>query len=408
MSPYKTPGVYREDFYPQPEVELLTGVPAFLGFTRTGVGNTKKVNEPRMLTRWPQFEELFGKPLPNGYLGFAVRGFFENGGDLCYVVSFDGALTFEQALQKGLEAIAPFGDIDLICSPDVMRPRPQGTQPNRGLRPDPAEVNSLQTAILTHCDDLGDRLAILDPLPCIDTEAVLAQRQSLGGTNGTLYYPWIRVPDEITSPPWLKVEECPQMVSGFVPPCGHIAGVYARSDRRFGVHKPPANEAVEGVVDLEVSLNDPQQGLLNSQNVNCLRGFSGRGIRIWGARTLSREPAWTYINVRRLFLTVGRWIERNMPNMVFEPNDPRLWSRIVRELTGYFTDLFRRGALKGRTPQEAFYVKCDAETNPPEVRQANRVVTEIGLAPSVPNEFVIVGIVHGADGVTISGPTMPG
>jgi phage tail sheath protein FI len=212
--------------------------------------------------------------------------------------------------------------------------------------------------------------------------------------NGALYYPWIKV-------------QTPSMPQGaLMPPCGHIAGVYARTDQRTGVHKAPANEALEGVLDLEREIDDLTQGQLNPQSVDCLRAFPGRGIRVWGARTLSNNSAWLYINVRRLFLTASRWIERNMSAMIFEQNDPSLWTRIERELTAYLNGLFQRGALKGSKPQEAFYVKCDAETNPSEVREEGRVVTEIGLAPAVPNEFVIVRIVHGASGVTISGPDL--
>jgi hypothetical protein len=123
---------------------------------------------------------------------------------------------------------------------------------------------------------------------------------------------------------------------------------------------------------------------------------------------LSNDPNWSYVNVRRLFLTAGRWIERNLTWASLEPNDPRLWARITRELTGYFDGLFRQGALKGRTAQEAFYVKCDAETNPSAVRDAGRVVTEIGLAPAVPHEFIVVRITHGANGMTVTGPDRPG
>ena len=143
----------------------------------------------------------------------------------------------------------------------------------------------------------------------------------------------------------------------------------------------------------------------NPVGINCLRSFPGRGIRIWGARTLSSIEAWTYINVRRLFLTAGRWIARNMAGLVFEPHDLRLWVRIGRDLSAYFNDLFRRGALKGHSAAEAFYVKCDEDTNPPEVRDAGMVVTEIGLAPVVPNEFVVVRITHGPSGVAIDEPT---
>ena len=125
---------------------------------------------------------------------------------------------------------------------------------------------------------------------------------------------------------------------------------------------------------------------------------------MWGARTLSRDPAWAHIGVRRLFMTVARWIERNLAGVAFEPNDPRLWSRITRELTVYLTRLFQRGALRGATPEQAFFVKCDAETNPPEVREAGQVVSEIGLAPSLPSEFVVVRLAQSASGVSLNGP----
>jgi phage tail sheath protein FI len=253
--------------------------------------------------------------------------------------------------------------------------------------------------VLEHCDRLGDRLAILDSVPSAD---VVAQARGLGGTNGALYYPWVRATDG--------------SIGGdrFVPPCGHVAGVYADTDQRIGVQKAPANEVLNGVLDLEVSLTDAQQcdiaqrGLDVGVNVNCLRALPGRGIRVWGARTLSRDPNWTYVNVRRLFLTAGRWIQRNLAGAMFEPNDPGLWARITRELSAYFEDLFRRGALRGLTAQQAFYVKCDAETNPPDRREAGTVVTEIGLAPAAPGEFVVVQIIHSPSAVSIVGPSGPG
>ena len=207
-----------------------------------------------------------------------------------------------------------------------------------------------------------------------------------------MYYPWVKVQD---------FDGAPKLV----PPCGHIAGVYSRTDRRLGVYKAPANEVLEGVTDLEWTLTNQQQDYFNQKRVNCIRSFPGRGIRVWGARTLSGQAAWTYVNVRRLFLTAVRWIAWNMSDVVFEINNPSLWARIERELTGYFMDLFRAGALKGGTPQEAFYVKCNAETNPPELRERSEVVTEIGLSPTIPFEYVIIRLIHGARGVTISGPT---
>lgn len=375
MPTYQTPGVYREDVFLPPADELRTGVPAILGYAEDG-----DVNIPQTLTLWAQFVEKFGAPPEEGYLAGAVRGFFENGGEMCFVVCLDNTLSPQDALRKGLESLEPLNVVDLVCAPDIMASSDQEAM--------------LQQMVLEHCEKTGDRFAILDSPQGATVDGVLSRRRELRGTNGALYYPWVKVLDGET------------MVEDSVPPCGHVVGVYARSDRRIGVHKAPANEILEGVLDLEADVSDAQQGRLNPVGVNCLRAFPGRGIRVWGARTLSNESAWTYVNVRRLFLTAGRWIERNMAGVVFEPHDQRLWARIVRELTAYFNDLFQRGALKGQTSQEAFYVKCNAETNPSEVRDAGMIVTEIGLAPTVPGEFVVVRIIHGVSGVTITAEPM--
>ena len=384
---YQTPGVYKEEAFSPPAVELRTGVPAFLGFAARGV-----VNAPEMLTLWAQFEEIFGKPLAGSYLGFAVRGFFENRGELCYVIRLDDKASPDVALSKGLDALEVIETIDLVCAPDIMRP----SQPGNIAR-DSGDVRTMmQAAVLKHCDELGDRFAILDSPPYVNVSNMVTypeklRQEGLSGTTGAVYFPWVDVGERDKNG---KVN--------FVPPCGHIAGVYARSDRRVGVHKAPANEILEGVLDLEVNLTNRDQDDLNPRGVNCLRAFPGRGIRIWGARTLSSNPAWRYVNVRRLFLTAGRWIEGNMANVVFEPNDPRLWARITRELTGYFNKLFLHGALKGRTPNEAFYVKCDSETNSKEIRYAGMVVTKIGLAMTVPNEFIVLRIIHSDSKTTLS------
>jgi phage tail sheath protein FI len=181
-----------------------------------------------------------------------------------------------------------------------------------------------------------------------------------------------------------------------------LAGIYSRSDQRVGVHKAPANEVVEGVLDLSVSLTGSEVGELYQRGVNCLRTVPGRGIRVWGARTLSTDPAWREVNARRLVGTISRWIQRFLTSLVYEPNDVRLWVRILREVTAYLDGLFQRGALKGRTAEQAFFVKCDNETNPREVVDAGMVVTQIGVAPSTPAEFIIIRAIHGASGVTVS------
>jgi hypothetical protein len=431
MQDYKTPGVYRQEVFPVPRRKLRTGVPVFLGLAkkdgpdrqpktpspgavatagrRWRSGRVKRIDifdEPQRISRWAQFDQTYRRLLPpEGFLTHAVRGFFENGGRLCYVHMLDigqyasrvdiGKQRLDKANQalKTIEAL----DIDLVCAPDLMQPLRGGR-----LLPDD-ELHRIQAAILKHCEDQNDRFAILDTPPGVgldQAEEYPDQLRKPGGpkgANGALYYPGIRVLDG------------PEASDVIVPPCGHVAGVFARTDERAGgSHRAPANEILEGVVDLEVDLTDAQQDDLNIAGVNCLRVFRGRGIRVWGARTLSREPAWTYINVRRIFLTAGRWIEYEMADVVFEPHTPTLWARIRRDLSVYFEDLFQQGALKGSTPAEAFFVRCDEELNPPEVRDAGAVITEIGLAPALPSEFVVVRIMHTPSGVTITGPTRPG
>jgi len=382
MSRYQTPGIYRQDSFERPLAALQTGVPVFLG-----VAARQPDSRVQRLTLWQQFVDQLGEPLADSYLGPAVRGFFANAGQLCYVVRLGDSTPAE--LATGLAQIAQIDMIDLVCAPDCMRPA------QLGLGLDLAVVQAMQQALLDHCAQLGDRFAILDALPGSDPPSVLAQRQRLNGSDGALYYPWVGVAAGVG-----------QAVR-FVPPCGHVAGVFARSDRATGVHKAPANEPLSEVLDLERNLTNADQAGLNPAGINCIRSFPGHGMRVWGARTLSRDSAWAYINVRRLFLTAGRWIERNLTGAVFEPNGPRLWARIERELRGYFRQLYERGALHGASLEEAFYVKCDAETNPPEVREQGKVVTEIGLAPALPAEFVVVRIVHGVGGVTIVGPSQP-
>ena len=367
----QAPGLYREDVFPARRAALPTGVPAFLGVASRG-----DVNVPVRLTLFSQFAAAFGAPVAGRYLAAAVEGFFLNGGRECLVVPLAGGDP-EDALAGGLAALAPRQDLDLVCAPDLMADAQVIDQ-----------VLRMQSAILDHCQAMGDRFALLDARPGSDLTEVLAQRNGLEGDNGALYYPWVRLPG-----------------GTLVPPSGHVAGVVARCDQRTGVHKAPANEELDGVVDLEANLTDADQALLNPVGVNALRALPGRGIRVWGARTLSRpiegNTAWTYISVRRLFLTAARWIELNLAGTAFEPHDPRLWNRITRELTTYFEGLFRAGALKGRTAAEAFFVKCDGETNPPEVRETGRVVTVIGLAPGLPNEFVVVRIIHGIGGIGV-------
>lgn len=374
----RAPGVYRQDIFPAPEPTFLTGIPVFLGRAEKG-----PVNVPLRLTLWPQFTEGFGAPLAVGALARAVRGFFKNDGLMCYVLRLDEDIHSPlNRLRTGLDAVSAMDGIDLVCVPDVVAPYAEAS-------PDLDAVVALQAEVLNHCHRLGDRFAILDGVLSADTAVIEKQRRGLNGDYGALYFPWLWVAGEGGQP------------AEYAPPCGHVAGVYSRSDQQVGVHKAPANEVVQGVLDLRLNVTDAEQGGLNKQGVNCLRAFPGRGIRIWGARTLSDDPTWTYVNVRRLFVTIGRWLERYMTEVTFSANNVGLWVRIMRELTAYLEDLFRQGALKGRTLDQAFFVKCDGETNPPEVRDAGMVVAEIGLAAVTPGEFIVVRVIHGASGVDV-------
>ncbi len=374
-----SPGVYRQEVFAAPPVTLGTGVPAFLGYASGPAG----LNQPLPLFSLADFTANFGGVVENAYLSFAVRAFFANGGSLCYAVRLDDAQPPELALQSGLDALSASDTIDLIAAPDIMRLRQPGN-----LAPDPVQVRTMQSAVVAHCELLGNRFALLDSLP---GGGVLAQRSGIRSADAALYYPWVRM---TSGPSWS---------GGLAPPCGHVAGVYARTDSETGVYKAPANEALEDAIDIEVPIGRADQNALNPAGINCIRAFPGRGILVWGARTLSSDPAWTYVSTRRIFLTAGRWIARNLASLAFEPNNEALWALSTREINRYFQELFESGALAGATAETSFYVKCDAETNPPNTRNTRMLVTEIGVAVGVPSEFIVVRIVESASGTAIQG-----
>ena len=384
---YKTPGVSRREIFLRPETPFQTGVPAFVGFADALAAGTASARQPVKLFRKEEFAAKFKTPT-DGYLAEAVKGFFGNGGTSCYVVPVDASARNKEALKSAVDSLSSVGDFDLLAVPDAMLLSSR-------TNPDMEAVMSVQQHAIAHCAEHNDRFAVLDALPERTTETVLTQREALTAGqsdpfNAALYFPWIQVFDPTTQ--GLRS----------VPPCGHVAGVYARTDARVGVFKAPANEEVLGAINLERDVDNRAQDELNPKGVNCLRAFAGRGIRVWGARTLSRDEFWRYVNVRRQFLTINRWVALNMGWAAFEPNAARLWVRISRELGDYLDMLWRAGALKGDARDDAFYVKCDEETNPSETREAGRVVTEIGLALVAPAEFVVVRIFHRA-GTTIVG-----
>ncbi len=291
---------------------------------------------------------------------------------------FQGEVT-ERTGVEGLEAI---DDITMVVAPDLMTTPP-------GQKLDLNMVKAVQTMIIAHCERLGDRVAILDAPPNMSPQAIKKWRMDTAGYDSSyaaFYYPWIEVNDPVTNRPIN------------IPPSGHMAGVWARSDNTRGVHKAPANEVVRGATGLAYNVTKGEQDTLNPFGINCIRAFPGMGIRVWGARTLTSNPSWRYLNVRRLFNFVEKSIERGTQWVVFEPNEPRLWGRVRRDVTAFLTMVWRDGALFGASPAEAFFVKCDEELNPPESRDLGRLVIEIGLAPVKPAEFVIFRISQWAPG----------
>ncbi|GAA1847700.1 phage tail sheath family protein [Actinomadura bangladeshensis] len=270
----------------------------------------------------------------------------------------------------GLEALDA---VTMVCAPDLMAAYERGAIDMEG-------VKAVQLGMIAHCELMGDRVAIIDPPPGLNAKQVRDWRQETAGYDSkyaALYYPWIKVFDPSSGKAQL------------MPPSGHVAGIWARSDAERGVHKAPANEIVRGVVDLGLQVTKGEQDLLNPIGVNCIRAFPGRGVRVWGARTLSSDPAWRYLNVRRYFNYLEESILIGTQWVVFEPNDDALWARIRRNISAFLVTEWRDGALFGASPEEAFYVKCDAETNPAESVDLGRVVCEIGIAPVKPAEFVV-------------------
>jgi phage tail sheath protein FI len=273
----------------------------------------------------------------------------------------------------------------VIAAPDLMGAYQQGAL-------DLEEVKAAQLALISHCEQMGDRMAILDPPPDLTAQQVRVWRQETAGYDSkfaTLYYPWVKVFDPAGGRTIM------------MPPSGHVAGLWSRTDTERGVHKAPANEVLRGVIDLQNNLTKGEQDLLNPIGVNCIRSFPGRGVRVWGARTLSSDPAWRYINVRRLFNYIEESILLGTQWIVFEPNDQRLWGTIRRNITAFLTEEWRSGALFGATAAESFYVKCDSETNPPEVIDRGQVVCEIGLCPVKPAEFVVFRLSQFSDSTSL-------
>jgi uncharacterized protein len=291
----------------------------------------------------------------------------------------------DSAARTGFGGLESIDNVTMVAVPDLMSAYQKGMVDLEG-------VKAVQLAIIAHCELMGDRVAILDPPPGLNAQQVNDWRVDLAGYDSkyaTLYWPWVKIFDPASG------------TNTFVPPSGHVAGIWGRNDESRGVHKAPANEVVRGAIDLEINITKNEHDLLNPNGINCIRAFPGKGIRVWGGRTLSSDPAWRYLNVRRLFNYLEKSILSGTDWVVFEPNDPALWAKIRRTIGSFLVNEWRKGALFGLSPTDAFYVKCDDETNPSEGIDAGQVLCEIGVAPVKPAEFVIFRLSQFSGGTSL-------
>lgn len=404
MPQYLTPGVYVEEISggSKPIEAASPSVAGFLGIAERGV-----VGQATLVTNWAQYNKLFGGMHENGWLGHAVYLFYQNGGTRCYINNLaavpeaasarkdakagDAKAGDAKADTKGKEEKVPAAAFS-VKHPDNMTKLIIGKDEGPGKKTGLCSFDEIsdiaivsapgvydaaaQDAILSHCENNRFRIAVLDSPETLEKglDTIPMPRDS---QLGAFYFPWVKMydPDNDTDV--------------IAPPSGGVAGLMGRVDGTRGVHKAPANEIFRGVTGLKYNLTNVEQELLNPRGINCIRNFSGKGIRVWGARTISSDPEWRYLNVRRLFCMLEKAVQDGTDWVVFEPNTRDLWKKIVRNITGFLLGFYKSGAFSGDSPEEAFYVRCDDELNPPESIDAGNVVCEIGIAPAKPAEFVI-------------------
>ena len=289
--------------------------------------------------------------------------------------------------RTGVRGIFEIDEITMLACPDLMR-----VYEAQAMNLE--QVHGIMELMVSMCEGSasGDapnppnRMVVFDPPPDrTKPQDVVEWLQSFNRRSmfAALYYPWIKVPNPRNGGRPI-----------LVPPCGHMMGVWGRTDETRGVYKAPANEVPKGVIGLGYDTNFREQELLNPLGINCIRNFPNRGIRIWGARTLVEpdKTEWRYISVRRLVSYIEKSIELGTQWAVFEPNDEDLWARVRRTVNNFLERIWREGALFGTTPDQAFFVKCDAENNPPETMILGRLYIDVGVCPVRPAEFVIFRI----------------
>jgi phage tail sheath protein FI len=362
-------------------VEHESAVAAFVGFAPAG--------PPDRAVRVESFEEFaatFGDPdqplagpyLAGAKLAHAVRGFFRNGGHICWIAraaGVPGEATAAGHLDpgRGLRLLAPLDEPTIVAAPDA-----------HGLAGGPQSTALVQRELVRICERVVGRIALVDPPPDLDVQAALEWRTSshIDSPSAAAYYPWVAVVDPATG------------TSTQAPPSGHAAGLWARVDERSGPHHAPTAEVILATDGPVVDLRSSEQHLLNRAGVNCLRAWPGPELRAWGACTMSRDPELRYLHRQRVVGHLAASIAQGTRWAADEANDARLHERLRTVIGAFLNQAWRAGALQGDAPAQAYFVRCDDELNDEQARTSGDVVVEIGLSVRRGGEFRVLRIAH--------------
>lgn len=367
----------------RPIQAVSSDITGFVGFAKRGP------YRPTLVTSVAEFEKRFGAPLSpaQGFLPYAVRGFFNNGGRKAYIArvelgsgakvaagGFIGNPKAKPSQRRGLAALADIEEISMLALPDVAHPLVRV-----GSRP------SIVAAAVAQCDARRDRVVFVDaPADALDLGQSDPVIGNIKSSYAAVYGPWLEVPAAGDFPATL------------LPPAGHVSGIYARNDNERGVAKAPAGMEAEvrGIGGLSLDLTEKELGVLVDSRVNAIADFrgAGRGIVLWGARSRSVDPEWKYVNVRRLAIFIETSVYRGLQWVVFEPNGEALWANVRATVEDFLLNEWRSGALQGAKPEQAFFVRCDRSTMTQNDIDNGRLICEIGIASVKPAEFVIIAI----------------
>ena len=379
--PYQTPGIYIEEIvFRRRSIERVpTSSTAFIGPTVKGPLHVGGAGSAKPLTSYLAFERTYGLPADGGLTGgtasalqafaLSVRAFFSEGGARLYVSRVAGQDPSTADYARALAAIEPLDDVAIVAAPGSTA---LGAGPGRANRP-----RDIARALMKHVQRPGAyRFAVLDTPPGLTVTDALGFRSQLDSFHAALYYPWVATRDG-SNDVWL-------------PPSGFVCGVFARVDTQRGVHRAPANEVVTGALRLAVDLDATQLAQLNTAGVNSLRQMPGRGIRVWGARTVSGDPEWRYVSHRRLVTCIEASIQRGLQWVAFEPNLEPLWAEVRQGIEVFLDGEWRAGALVGERAQQAYFVRCDRSTMSQDDLNQGRLVCDIGVSLTKPAEFTLL------------------